>query len=141
MDVIAEVDIAAEPTDVAGVMFDPQREPEWMTVVSSVELVDPGLAIGARVKHRGRALGFDIEWTTAVEAFHFPHLLRLRVTEGPFTGTIEYGIQRSAGGSRARIRNAGEPTGLGFVPASLVENQVRTALQNDLARLKQLVES
>jgi uncharacterized membrane protein len=140
VDVSVEIDVAAEPTDVAGVMFDPAREPEWIAAVTGVEVIDPALAAGARVRHRGRFLGQEIAWMTEVASFHFPHQLTLRVTDGPFTGTVQYEVQRGATGSVARIRSTGQPTKLGFLPASIIESQMRSALAADLGRLKQLVE-
>ena len=83
VDVTVEIDIGAAPADVAAVMFDPEREPQWMTAVTSVELIDKALAPGARVRRKASVLGRDVGWTTEVERVHFPHLLVLRVTEGP----------------------------------------------------------
>lgn len=140
IDVSAEIEIAAAPADIAGVMFDPQREPEWIQAVKGVELVDPDLRPGARVRRQGRILGRDLEWTTQVEAVHFPHVLALRIADGPFTGTVRYDIQRSAGGSRVRIRNVGELTGMSFLPAAVVAGPMKSALGADLERLKALVE-
>src|SRR6266536_497013 len=114
IDVAVDIEIAAAPADVATVMFDPQREPEWMKAVVGVGVVDPALAPGARVRRRGRFMGQEIAWTTAVEAVHFPHLLTLRITDGPFTGTVQYKIERTAAGSRVQIRNVGQPTKFGF---------------------------
>jgi hypothetical protein len=48
VNVAAEIEIR-RPTDVASVMFDPQREPDWMSAVKTVELVDKGIKPGARV--------------------------------------------------------------------------------------------
>jgi uncharacterized protein YndB with AHSA1/START domain len=107
VDVTVEIDIGAAPADVAAVMFDPEREPQWMTAVTSVELIDKALAPGARVRRKASVLGKDVGWTTEVERVHFPHLLVLRVTEGPFTGTIKYEIQRGPGGSHVTIHNVG----------------------------------
>jgi len=140
VNVSAEVEITAEPTDVAGVMFDPQREPEWMSAVKTVELLDPGIKPGARVRRTGSLVGQDFTWTTAVESFHFPHALTLRIVDGPFTGTVSYSVQRSAGGSIARITNRGESNALGFLPASIVEGGMRKMLEGDLARLKGVIE-
>jgi hypothetical protein len=141
IDVSAEIDIAASPTDVAAVMFDPAREPEWIEAVTGVEVIDPALAPGARVKHSGRFLGRDLSWITEVEAVHFPHVLALTIAEGPFVGNVRYDVQRSAAGTRARIRNVGTPTGLGPIPASFVIGPLRSAMTADLERLKRLVES
>jgi uncharacterized membrane protein len=141
IDVSVDIDISAAPADVAAVMFDPQREPEWMKAVTGVEIVDPALAPGARVRRRGSFLGHEFAWTTEVEAVHFPHVLTLRVVDGPFVGTVSYQIQRSGAGSTVRIRNIGEPTKLGFLPTGLLAAPMRNALNADLERLKAIVET
>jgi hypothetical protein len=134
-----QIDIAAEPTDVAGVMFDPNREPEWMTAVTAVELVDPGIRPGARVRHTGHVMGRELSWTTAVAGFHFPHLLELRVDDGPVQGTVTYHVVRSGRGSTARITSVGSAVS-GFLPEAMNDASVRAALGADLERLKELVE-
>jgi hypothetical protein len=140
VNVSAQTEILAEPTDVASVMFDPEREPEWISSVTSVELVDRAIKPGARVRRTGRVAGRELTWTTAVEAFHFPHSLTLRVMDGPIDGTISYVIQRSAGGSTVRIQTRGEATLLGSLPGALIEGPIRTTLEGDLAKLKQIIE-
>jgi uncharacterized membrane protein len=140
IDVSAEIDIAAAPADIASVMFDPQREPEWMKAVAEVEIIDPALAPGAKVRHRGSFVGREVSWMTEVAEVHFPHVLTLRLSEGPFAGTVRYDIQRVGGGSRARVRLAGDAEQLSFVPSAMIEGPVRSALAADLERLKALVE-
>jgi len=140
VDVSADIEIAAAPADVAAVMFDPAREAEWMQAVKHVEVIDPALAPGARVRHTGSFLGKEISWTTAVETVQFPHVLTLTIADGPFTGTVSYSIARTAAGSRAKIRNVGQTTKLGFLPAAMVEAPMRSALAQDLERLKRLIE-
>jgi len=141
IDVAVEIEISgAAPADVASVMFDPAREPEWIEAVTGVEVIDPALAPGARVVHRGRVLGQELTWTTEVEAVHFPHILTLRITEGPFVGTVQYNIQRSGTGSHVRVRNVGDPT-IRFVPASFIAGPMKSAMSADLERLKALVET
>src|SRR5689334_20571089 len=140
VDISAQIDIAAAPADIAAVMFDPQRDPEWMKVVRGVEILDPALAPGARVRRTGSLMGHEFQWTTEVEAIHFPHVLTLRIVDGPSVGTVFYQIQRSAGGSTVKIRNVGEPKGLGFVPVGMITGPMQTALSADLDRLKAIVE-
>lgn len=140
IDVSAEIDITASPAEIAGVMFDPNREPEWMKAVAGVELIDPALERGARVRHTGRFLGQVLVWTTAVEAVHFPHVLALRIIEGPFLGTVRYDVQRSGMGSRVRIRTVGDVGRPSLAPAVLVSGPMRAAMAADLERLKILVE-
>ena len=141
VDVSVEIDIAAEPSDVASVMFDPAREPEWMAAVKTVRAIDPGIKPGARVSRTGSFMGRELAWTTEVVSFHFPHALTLRIVDGPFVGTVQYEIGRGSAGSVARIRNVGELSKFGFLPKAMIEGPMRSALSADLARLKALVEA
>lgn len=139
--VSAEIDIAASPAHIAGVMFDPNRYAEWMQAVTSVEVLDAALAPGARVRHHGSLMGKAVTWMTTVETVHFPHVLVQQLSDGPFVGTTRIGIQRSGDGSRVQVQNTGELQGLGFVPDVMVAGPMKTALQADLARLKAIVEA
>lgn len=141
VDVSAEIEIVGAPADVAAVMFDPQREPEWMSAVKTVEILDAALQPGARVRRTASFMGAEVAWTTSVEAVHFPHVLKLRIADGPFTGLVSYQIQRGGIGCVVRIHNQGETTKLGFLPSSMIEGPMRAALNADLARLKALVEN
>ncbi|MCC7008312.1 MAG: SRPBCC family protein [Acidobacteria bacterium] len=139
LDVSAEIEIAASPADIAGIMFDPQREHEWIKVIKQVDLLDQALEPGARVRRTGTLMGYEFSWTTEVESVHFPHLLILKVTDGPFSGIIRYDVQRSGAGSRVRVRNVGQSDELP-VPASMLAGPLKSAMQSDLERLKALVE-
>lgn len=141
VEVTVEIEIGAAPADVAAVMFDPEREPQWMQPITEVELIDKALAPGARVRRKANVMGKEVGWTTEVERVMFPHLLMLRVTEGPFTGTIKYEIQRGPGGSHVTIHNVGQAAGMSFIPASMIAGPLRTALTANLGRLKALVEN
>ena len=141
IDLTAETDIQAAPADIAAVMFDPAREPEWVGAVTAVEVIDPALAPGARVRHTASVMGRAVDVTTAVEALHFPHVLALRVSGGPFDGVIRFDIQRSGPGCRVRIRAAGEAPQLNSFTKTLVEGPARAGLSTALAKLKALVES
>ena len=141
LDLTADTEIAASPADIAAVMFDPAREPEWVSTVTAVEIVDPALQPGARVRRTGRVLGQEVSWTTTVDAVHFPHVLSLRVSDGPFSGVVSYGIQRSPGGSAVSIRVRGDAAGPAIILAEMIESPMRAALTADLERLKGLVEA
>ena len=140
IDVSAEIEIAASPAAIAGVMFDPQRNHEWMKVVEKVEILDPALAPGARVRFHGDFMGKSLSWMTTVEAVHFPHVLELAISDGPFVGTSRIGIQRSGGGSRVQVRSTGEVQGMSLIPDAMVAGPMKSALEGDLGRLKALIE-
>ena len=140
IDLAAETDINASPADIAAVMFDPAREPEWVGAISGVEVIDPALAPGARVRHTGSVMGREFVVTTAVDALHFPHVLALRVREGQFEGLVRFDIQRSGEGSRVRIRAAGESPELGGFKKMLIEGPARSGIAGALKKLKDIVE-
>lgn len=140
VDVTAETLIAAEPTDVAGVMFDPNRDREWMSLVTAVEVIDLAIKPGARVRRTGTLMGRTITWTTEVEAFHFPHMLSLRIVDAPFAGGVAYQVQRAGGGSSARVSMRLDTSALGPIPAAMIESPLRSTLAADLERLRTLIE-
>jgi uncharacterized protein YndB with AHSA1/START domain len=140
IDLAAETDINASPADIAAVMFDPAREPEWVGAISGVEVIDPALAPGARVRHTGSVMGREFVVTTAVDSLHFPHVLALRVSEGQFEGLVRFDIQRSGEGSRVRIRAAGESPELGGFKKMLIEGPARSGMAGALKKLKDIVE-
>lgn len=124
MDIAEDIEIAAAPADVAAVMFDPARDAEWMTSVTSARPRSPGISVGAEVERTSVVGGEQIPWSTQVAGFHFPHVLRLRIAGGQ-TGGVNYEIQRAGAGSVARVRAASAVDLFGF----------------DLRRLKSIVES
>jgi hypothetical protein len=122
VDISKEILINGAPADIAGVMFDPARETEWMTAVSSSVPQSRGITPGAEVKRTSHVSGRDVQWSTTVDAFHFPHVLRLVIPSG---GYIKYEVQRHGTGSVARVRASSESDLFGF----------------DLEKLKTLVEN
>jgi hypothetical protein len=117
--------IAGDPADTAGVMFDPARETQWMKAVTSSVPQTAGIQPGAEVKRTSAVDGADVPWTTVVERFHFPHILRLTIGGGA-SGYIRYEVQRSGGGTVATVRASCERDLFGFdleALKALVEGQ------------------
>ena len=113
MEFTREVLINADPSDTAGVMFDPTRESEWMTAVTSSVPQTAGIQPGAEVKRTSTVGGAPVAWTTAVRQFHFPHMLHLAIGGGA-SGYIVYEVQRSGSGTIASVRASSEQDLFGF---------------------------
>lgn len=118
MDFSQEVLISGRPSDIAGVMFDPTRDREWMTAVTSSAPQTLGIQPGAEVRRTSMVGGVEVSWTTTVEQFHFPHVLRLTIGGG-VSGYIHYEVQRAGGGTVARVRASSERDLFGFDLAKL----------------------
>jgi uncharacterized protein YndB with AHSA1/START domain len=135
VDVTASRTIAAKPGQVAAVMFDPRRDPEWIGGAKSVEPPkgDPTKS-GARVTRHGGFLGRKFSWTTEVQGSEPDHLLHMSFIAGPMKGgTVTYRIDPDGASSRVSIRNTGP--GPGFIGWF-----VRRSVAKDLDRLASIVE-
>jgi len=134
MDVTAKRDISAKPSDVAAVMFDPRRDPEWIGGAKSVEPSrGDAKAIGTRVRRHGGFLGRKFSWETEVVAYEPDRLLDMRFVDGPMKGGgVTYRIEPQGDGSCVSIRNTGPgPQLLGWF--------VKRSVGKDLDRLAGLV--
>jgi uncharacterized protein YndB with AHSA1/START domain len=135
MDVTATRQFNAPPTEVAKVMFDPTRDPEW---IGGAQAVDPptgdATRIGAHVTRHGGFLGKKFSWTTEVISFELDHLLDLRFIAGPMKGGgVTYRIEPNKEGSLVSVRNTGPGPGpIGWF--------VKRSVSKDLERLARLVE-
>lgn len=138
VDVAVSLFIHASPDRVRAAMFDPIHDPRWMAAVKSVDASSSENAPGARVRRVGRFMGRELRWTTEVVSAT-PTRLELRIIEGPMRGTVIYEIVASGTGAQVSIRNIGEAPG--FAPKPLLAWMMRRALNADLERLREWVES
>src|SRR3982751_562210 len=134
MDTTATRAIAASPAQVAAVMFDPSRDPEWIGGAKSVDppTGDP-TAKGARTTRHGGFMGRKFSWQTEVAAYEPERLLDMRFVAGPMKGgSVTYRIEPQGNGSRVSIRNTGPgPQVMGWF--------VKRSVGKDLDRLAKLV--
>jgi uncharacterized protein YndB with AHSA1/START domain len=126
----------APPEAVASVMFDPDRDPEWIGGARSIERLSPEpLLAGGRVRRTGGFLGRKFSWVTEVLEHVPDRLLRMKFVEGPMSGEVCYRIEPVAGGSKVSIRNRGAASfsvpGTGWL--------LRRSVARDLDRLAVLV--
>jgi hypothetical protein len=144
IDVTAQVDISAAPDAVAGVQFDPARDPEWIGGVDRIELVtEPPIREGSQVRRFGGFMGRPIRWLMRVEALDPARHLGMHALESPFPMDVDYGLEPIDGGRRTRasIRVRGDAVGMyGAMPGPLMGWMVRRSVQGDLKRLKKIVE-
>jgi hypothetical protein len=135
MDVTASRHIGATPKQVARIMFDPRRDPDW---IGGARSVDPPsgepTAIGARTTRHGGFMGKKFSWQTEVVGFGPDALLDMHFVEGPVKGgSVTYRIEPQGAGSLVSIRNTGSaPQITGWF--------VRRSVRKDLDRLAEIVQ-
>lgn len=138
MDILVERRTTAPPEAVAGIMFDPAHDPEWIGGARRVECLGtdaPG--VGMRVRRHGGFLGRSFSWVTEVTGFVAHRRLDMRFVEGPMRGGVSYSITPDgAGGAVVAIRNHGSASfaipGIGWF--------LRRSVGKDLDRLIALAE-
>jgi hypothetical protein len=137
VDVTVRSTIAAAAADVAAIMFDPNRDPEWIGGAQRVEVIGPlPYGIGTRVRRHGAFLGRSFAWMTEVTEYEAGRLVRMKHVSGPFTGGVDYSISPAGEGSEVVIRNYGKASfWFPFMAAMM-----KASVQADLKRLGGLLE-
>jgi uncharacterized protein YndB with AHSA1/START domain len=135
VDVTSTRMFAAKPGQVAAIMFDPLRDPEWIGGAKSVDApAVKATQVGAQITRHGGFMGRKFFWTTEVAGYDPDHLLHMSFIAGPMKGgTVTYRIEPAGAGSRVSIRNTGPgPQIMGWF--------VKRSVGKDLDRLARLVE-
>lgn len=104
MDFYIEQTIHAAPEEVARVMFDPEREAEWMASGAPAEPLTPGpLQVGSRIQHTAGVHGWPVSFITEVKAIEPDRRLEMEVVGSGRHGSIVYQVVPTAGGSIATM--------------------------------------
>lgn len=104
MHIFVEHTIYAAPGEVAAIMFDPDREGEWVAKGSKAERLTPGpLAVGSRVRHDVGVLGWQFSFVTEVTALDPGRTLEMKIVEASDQGAIIYQVVPTSGGAIASI--------------------------------------
>ena len=141
--VLTEIEIGRPVEAVAAYAQDPSNAPEWYVNIESVAWeTPPPLAVGSRLTFVARFMGRRLAYTYEIAELVSGRKLVMRTAQGPFPMETTY-TWESIGDGRTRmtLRNRGEPTGFSRVAAPLMATAMRRANQNDLRKLKALLEA
>ena len=145
---MSEVDVSTEividcPRDqVARFAADPDNVPRWYVNIKSVEWKTPRpVVVGSQIAFVAHFLGRRLEYTYEVVELIPGERLVMRTAEGPFPMETSYTWQAdNESSTHMTLRNRGRPTGFSAWMAPLMSLMMRRANQQDLARLKHLLE-
>ena len=134
METTAVRTMAASPSMIARIMFDPRRDPEW---IGGAKSVDPPSGkptdIGAQTIRHGGFMGRKFSWQTEVTDFEPDRLLKMRFIAGPMKGgSVTYRIEPNQGLSKVSIHNHGPGP-------QIMAWFVKRSVGKDLERLEKLV--
>ncbi|MEV7528424.1 SRPBCC family protein [Agrococcus sediminis] len=142
VDVVTAIEIARPRDEVAAFAADPDHATRWYENIRSVEWqTAPPLAVGSRVAFVASFLGRRLAYTYEVQE-HVPgERLVMRTAQGPFPMTTVYEWADAPGGTRMTLRNSGEPAGFAKLGAPMLAAAMRRANEQDLRRLKGILEA
>jgi uncharacterized membrane protein len=142
VDVVTETEIARPRAEVAAYTVDPDNATAWYENIKAVEWrTEPPLAVGTRLAFVATFLGRRLEYTYEVRE-HVPgERFVMATAEGPFPMETTYTFADATdGGTHVTLRNRGEPSGFAKVAAPVMARAMRRANQQDLKRLKEILE-
>ena len=141
VDVTTEIVIDRPRELVSAYAADPVNAPRWYANIESVGwTTPPPPLVGAQAAFVARFLGHRLTYTYAVVDAVPGERLVMRTSQGPFPMETTYTWQDQDRGTRMTLRNRGEPSGFSRIGAPLLAAAVRRANNQDLARLKALLE-
>lgn len=142
VDVVSDIVIDRPLDQVAAFAGDPSNAPRWYTNIKSVEsLTEPPVSVGSKLDFVADFLGRRLAYTYEIVEFVPNERLVMSTLAGPFPMETTYTWQAlDAGRTRMTLRNRGEPSGFSRVMAPVMGLAVRRANQQDLRRLKRVLE-
>ncbi len=142
IDVTAETNIARPRAEVAAFAMNVENDPIWISgVIEAKTLTEPPLATGSQVSRVATFLGRRIEYVNEVVDYDPQSGMVMRSIKGPFPIKLTYAFDDAPGGTLARIRVEGEASGFFKLAAPVLSRAVLRSITNDLAMLRDLLES
>jgi hypothetical protein len=141
IDVTVERVIAAPRAETAAYVTDHRNDVAWIGGISESELLgEPPIAVGSRVRRVASFMGRRIEYVNEIVRLAPDEALEMRSVRSPFPMEVSYLFGDAPGGTRVRIRVAGEPASWYRLAGPVLAAGVRRSVGNDLRRLAALLE-
>ena len=140
-DVSVEAHVARSPEEVAGYMFDPRHDPEWITGIEHVDPPDGPVAVGTETHRLARFMGRRIDYVLKVIEHVPDRLLVMASVRAPFPMGVTYGVEPDRSGSKVSLRVTGGYGLLMRLAQPIVSRQIRRSLEADLRHLRGRLEA
>jgi uncharacterized membrane protein len=136
------IEIARPPEEVFAYVDDLPRHTEWQSQLESARVETEGPArVGTRVVEVRRVPGGPREFTYEITEHEPPRLAAFRVLNGPVRPVGRVTFEPSGAGTHYTVQLDFEGHGFGKLIAPFARRDARKQLPQDLARLKERVES
>jgi uncharacterized protein YndB with AHSA1/START domain len=136
----ATVTIQQAPEKVFSYLTDFEKLQQW-TPFKNVKMLTAGpMGVGSKFSQTVEIIGKTIESEVEVTDYQAPTLLALKSISGPVNFVQNFTLTPAAGGTELKVNMEGEPTGLLKVAQPLLKPAVEKQLNDQVKKLKQLLE-
>jgi len=135
--------VVQRPIDEVFAYFtDPTTLPEWQASALEAQLEGEGpMRAGSRAVETRKFLGRRMESTMEVLEYEPPRRFTIKASSGPVPFQVTSDLSEKEGGTLVRSVVEGEPGGFFRLAEPLVVRAVERELRNNLATLKDVLES
>ena len=143
VDVTSSIIIRRPRRDVAAYSTNPDHVTSWYANIKEIKWeTSPPAAVGSRIAFVASFLGRRLAYTYEITTLLPGERMVMKTSEGPFPMETTYSWEDAPEGStRMSLRNRGSPAGFSALVAPFVALSIRRANQQDLARLKEILEA
>jgi Polyketide cyclase / dehydrase and lipid transport len=143
VDVTSSIVIRCPRRDVAAYSANPDNATAWYANIKEIQWeTPPPVTVGSRIAFVASFLGRRLAYTYEITTLLPGERMVMKTSEGPFPMETTYSWEDAPEGStRMSLRNRGSPAGFSALVAPLMTLSIRRANQQDLARLKEILEA
>jgi carbon monoxide dehydrogenase subunit G len=137
----ATVTIHKAPEEVFPYLSDPEKVQQWSSTVKNLKrLTDGPLDVGSKSTMTLSILGQNIEGETEITAYDEPRVLAFKATSGSLHLDQRFTLSPTAEGTKLEAVAEGDPGGIFKLAQPLITPAAHKQLQDDLNRLKKVLE-
>jgi len=128
--------------DVFDFLSNPLNLPKWQAMIGSIEQVTPGAAaVGSKYNVHAEMLGRHIDGVMEITAFEAPTKFGFTNQAGPMQVSVLVALKPAGTGAKVTLTAQGNPGGIFKLAEGPMSHQIKSQMEENLARLKSLLET
>jgi carbon monoxide dehydrogenase subunit G len=127
--------------DVFAFVTNPNNMSKWNSAIVSLEQITPGpVGMGTKFKNVGEMMGRRVEGEMQVVAFEPDSKYGFQMQAGPMQVNVTLTFKTVGTGTKLSLNAQGNPGGLFKLAEGVMQGQVKSMMEGNLANLKSVLE-
>ncbi len=128
--------------DVFAFLSNPLNLPQWQVMIAKIEQVTPGApVVGSKFKVSAEMLGRHIDGNMEITTLEPPTKFGFVNQAGPMKVTVTATLKPAGSGTKISLHADGNPGGVFKIAEGVLAGQVKSQMEANVARLKNVLES